>query len=84
MLGIPWRDCYEMTPRELRLVCDGQMARRRRDIELVAAAVRVGYVNARKGKNKKVFGSDKEAGATGRISAEEKRRKLSELRAIFG
>lgn len=84
MLGIPWRDCYDMTPRELKLACDGQMERRRQDVELVAAAVRVGYVNARSRKNKKVFGSDREAGATGRISAEEKRRKLAELRSIFG
>jgi hypothetical protein len=84
VLGIPWRDCYEMTPRELRLVCDGRINRRRADIELVAAAVRVGYVNARKGKNKKVFGSDKEAGATGTIGVDEKRRRMAELKAIFG
>ena len=81
-LGISSFVFWGLTFRELNLMFEEHHSKYKKDMETLVGVVRVGYVNARTGKNYKLFDDDDEM-KTNLIDPEEKRKTLDGLKADF-
>ena len=80
-LGLSYKDYYAMTPKELYLMAEGYAEQYKRNVEMMAAAVKVGMVNANRGKSYKVFSKDNNG--TQHVGADVTRAEWKELKAKF-
>jgi hypothetical protein len=81
-LGISVFDFYEMTYREIDLMLEEKYRKHKDDMETLVSVVRVGYINARTGKNYKLYDDEGEL-QENFIDPAEKEKTLKELKSEF-
>lgn len=76
VIGVPIKEYYESTPKELELKAKGIMERRKQEAEWQSYGVSVGVVNALSKKKVKLFDSQK---SVSQVTDDEKQEALNDL-----
>lgn len=82
-LRLPPHYLDELTPYELGLLMENHQEQQKEHYEMIAYAVRVGYVSAKKGKNISMFEKEQK-NKVSKTTKEEKAKTFAELDSIFG